>query len=484
MVSATEPNQEKGWKAHLLVVAVIAASVLFILTSAAPTVQTAMAQPSTASNGYQPEPSMNTNITWSTFHSGWNPLEYSNGSTNQTLNAEESNVYANPISLNPTDIQANGTLTYNRMGTQTEYWDNTSILPGAPTTAGGQVATTSDTSGHIALTVNTSNAGAYAVGISTYPVFLSEFPSNNIQYDYLTAIIGFSGPQLSGAFAHFEVANATAISNKPTYLIPGQVAYFSENLLQIEQQDNYSATFNTSGKGLTSSIALLETLNTPQSATNDVFTLTIYAMAFTEYPLTLGQNSTGNTINSFKGNALKLTTFDPSFTYQSVSNEGYTVSVSQSMQNTTIQKNSINDGSFTEQATYQGIFSLPTAPDLSYSTSNISIPLTTPGTQYEVANLNGASYLSAIQARTNGTFSFGTVNPNAQNSLVLEMKFTTAQWDASSSPPSFFSLAGLEYYWWATLIAIMSFVGLGSAALSHFGADEEGLRIPKGKFGR
>ena len=97
MVSATEPNQEKGWKAHLLVVAVVVASVLFILTSAAPAVQTVMAQPSTASNGYQPEPTMNSNVTWSTFYNGWNPLEYTTGTGNATLNAELSTLSDNPI---------------------------------------------------------------------------------------------------------------------------------------------------------------------------------------------------------------------------------------------------------------------------------------------------------------------------------------------------------------------------------------------------
>ena len=106
------------------------------------------------------------------------------------------------------------------------------------------------------------------------------------------------------------------------------------------------------------------------------------------------------------------------------------------------------------------------------------------GNQYEVANLNGISYLSAITTLKNGTFVFGTINPNAQNTLILETEFTAQQWNASTSAPSFFSVQGLEYYWWVGLIGLMSVIGLGAAASTHFSGEEENLKIPKGKFGR
>ena len=478
MVSTTEPNQEKGWKAHLLVVAVIAASVLFILTSAAPAAQSAAAQPATTSGSYQPAPAMNTNITWSTFQSGWNPLEYTNGTANLTLNTQKSAIYANSISVNPADIQANGTLTHDRLGSNTN-WDNTSSWTGTGP-AGSAETITEQANGDIQIKDNTSTASTYAQYVISTP--LSSFPSNNPQYDYITIITGVTGNTLTGVAQCVLAGNGSAGATLLSQNI-GQTTYLTESLQSFQKGNNYNPSFNTSGKGTASELALTVKLTLPASSTTEYYTLTIYGLAFTDFPLTFGENATSATPTTSE-NSLKLAALNPDFPWTEINNEGYSLATSQPMQNLTTQQTSINDGSYTEQATYQGTFSLPTAPDLSYSSSNISVLLTIPGAQYEVANLNGASYLTTIQSKTNGTFTFATVNPNTPNSLILEVKYTTSQWDASSSPPSFFSLAGLEYYWWATLIAIMSFVGLGSVALSHFGADEEGLRIPKGKFGR
>ena len=154
------------------------------------------------------------------------------------------------------------------------------------------------------------------------------------------------------------------------------------------------------------------------------------------------------------------------------------------MQNITESQTSISDGTYIEEATYQGTLSLPTAPGLSYGTANVSLNMTVPGSQFEVATLNGISYLSGVQAKTNGTYYFGKVNPNSPNSMILQAKYTASQWDASTHAPSFFSLRGLEYYWWVGVIAGLSIIGLGAAAVSHFGGDEEDLKVPKGKFGR
>ena len=485
MVSKKEPNQEKGWKAHLLAVAVIAASVLFILTSAAPAVQTPMVQPSTASNGYQPAPTMNSNITWSTFDNGWSPLEYNNGTANVTLNAIPSVLYPNYISVNPSGIIGKGTIQNEKVGGV--LWNNTKnwATDAATQPDGTTIAytnSTTDGATSITMTANTSASGTIIVALSL-AIPISTLPSNNPAYDYVTGIIGETGKVITGQTASFEMFNGTDYAY-PISIQAGQTAYFSESLKQISSSQ--ATQFNISGKGAITSLRIGADMRLPQIAST-TYTLTIYGLAVSEEPYSIGSqltNGTSHTITNGTSTSIPLNAFNPDFAWQSIVNDSYTASISQEMDNTSIQQTSINDGTYTEQVTYQGTFSLPTAPDLSYSVSNVSVPLAIPGTQYEVANLNGVSYLSQIEARSNGTFTFAVVNPNSQNSLVLEVKYTTAQWDASSSPPSFFSLAGLEYYWWATLIAIMSFVGLGSAALSHFGADEEGLRIPKGKFGR
>ena len=489
MVSATEPNQEKGWKAHLLVVAVVVASVLFILTSAAPAVQTAMAQPSTASNGYQPEPTMNSNITWSDFQNGWAPLEYNNGTANLTLNTEISSIYPNPFSINASDIQA---AQFNQpIGGM--YWNNTASYYETPP-ADGQVQHfySSTINGEPAITYGINGTSQIAQEMHTgFQVLWSTLPSNNYQYDYFTIkgfITGTSafGPhiviinQTSPINAYYyreqitSVNESAAAVSPQTTLTTGQSFYYS---IPLSAFANIS---NTKSQGVSVAIEY----NTPIETTGPSCT-TITGMALTTYPMSLGPTTLNKAsiATAAVGNAL-TESFDPTYTWKDIAGSGYTVSTSQPMQNLNTEQTPITNGIYTEEATYQGTFNLPTAPDLSFANTNVSVPLSIPGSQYQVANLNGVSYLTDIQARDNGTFSFGTANPNNQNSIVLEVEYTTAQWDASSSPPSFFSLAGLEYYWWATLIAIMSFVGLGSVALSHFGADEEGLRIPKGKFGR
>lgn len=341
---------------------------------------------------------------------------------------------------------------------------------------------------------NTSN-GLYVTGnaSSTNSLFdyiliklsWGQMPSQNPNFNYITATLSLSSSSGATSTGTIAVANSSAAgsANKQatslTQAQEGQTIYISQSISSLIQGHNININA-TSSPYIYIGFYLNQAAGAP--ADTPVANLTVSNFAITTYPIALGQNSTGQTITQAVNNAY-LQRFVPTVP-MNIQNDSYSVAVQEPMTNLTEQQTSINDGSFTEQATYQGILQLPAAPDLTYSPSNVSLALPIPGSQYEVANLNGVSFLTQIQNKTNGTFSFGSVNPNSQNSLVLEVKYTTAQWDASSAPPSFFSLAGLEYYWWATLIAIMSFVGLGSVALSHFGADEEGLRIPKGKFGR
>ena len=149
----------------------------------------------------------------------------------------------------------------------------------------------------------------------------------------------------------------------------------------------------------------------------------------TTYPIQFGTNSKGTIITNGTGN-MELKTFKPNFKYKEIADEGYTVAVSQPLQNETTSQNSINGGTFIEQATYQGTLELPTAPDLTYQDTSITMNMTLPGTQFELANLNGISYLNTVQKKENGTYTFGSANPNNANSIILEVKYTAAQWNA------------------------------------------------------
>ena len=463
---------------------VIFIAFLFILMAFSPALAGTGQQIETAqqASNYMPAPTMNTNITWSVFHYGWKTLEYNNGTANTTLNAGVSNYYANPISVNPTDIQANGTLQNEKIGTSSFIWENTSGYINYSTTNDSSYAKITSGKGTLAISGNTSPEASTCAAYGAF-INVANFPSNNLQYDYVTFIYGLSGASMTGVYANINLWNSTNYGSQFGSIIhPGQVGYITENLAQFQKQNGYTTTFNTSGAGKTNSMEIEPQLDMPKSSTTQDYTLTIYGMAFTSYAMDLGTNNTGTVAKSL-GNA-QLSSFAPSFPYTEVINNGYSVAVSQSLQNETETQSSINDGQYIEAATVQGNFELPTAPDLSYKGSNVSMPIVVNTSQFEVLNLNDASYLNSLPARDNGTFGFGSVNPNSPNNMIIEQKFTAAQWNSITKAPSFFTLRGIEYYWWVAIIGILSVVGLGAAAASHFGGDEETLKIPKGKFGR
>ena len=474
-----KPESKGGRKRYFVAIALIASALFILAGSAAPATaaHTTQAQ-AEVQNGYQPEPTMNSNITWNTFYNGWSPLEYNNGTANMTLNTQESSIYANPISINPTDIQGI-TGTY-LPASNTSNWQRA----GGTVAKTGQVIHLYNNSGRITLKTNGSNWGNSQIPYHLI-IPITKLPSNNPQYDYITLIANMTGQTITGESQYLYLANAT---NAETYGNPAYktaqihgtgTTFQSLSLAMLKNTSKYG-NFGPSDNSL---IKLGMVIIMPNGTGADTFGITLDALFISETPIYLGSNSTTAEVVNGTGN-IRLTNFSPNFAWTDIRNNGYTVATSQLMQNPTIQHVSINNGIYTQQATYQGQFQLPTAPDLTYGTANISVPLTISGKQYEVATLNGASYLPQIQNRTNGTFTFATVNANNPNTLILEVQFTTQQWDASSGAPSFFSIAGLEYYWWVGLIGLFCSIGLGSFALSHFSGDEEGLRIPKGKFGR
>ena len=297
----------------------------------------------------------------------------------------------------------------------------------------------------------------------------------------MTGAISLTGPAITGASAWLRIWNSTSVGTtfSNTVITPGQEIYFSLPLSQLNLGMN-----TTPGAGYSSSIKFDLMLDAPAGSTSsDLWTATLSGLAFTDYAIPLGTNATGSPIV----NAInpRMATFgSPELKYSKVIDNGYTVAVSQTLQNITESQTSISDGSYIEEATYQGTLNMPTEPDLTYGTSNITLNMRMPGDQYTVATLNGVSYLSAIEAQKNGTFSFGTVNPNSPNSMILEAKYTASQWDASTHAPSFFTLRGIEYYWWVGVIGLLSLIGLGAAASAHWGGEEDDLKVPKGKFGR
>lgn len=488
----TRREKKLSHKVLISGLAVIFSLVMVLTMISAPTVQISSnisPQVAESTGSYIPNPTMNTNITWSTFYNGWNPLEYSNGTANLTLNTAYSSLYANPINVNPLDIKGSIQNYTKRIASSTTNLEWNEISPPGEWAggsrggvSGGAVFTLSNTSGLVQFTLNTSAASSNGQGAGIC-IDTASLPSTNLQYDYLTASAEItSGTLITGL--NLSIGLNSAHCNRTeahvTYTTSTHTpVYMSVPLSQYAADIGY----NTSG---TYYPRLDVLLNVPQSTTATTYTVEIGDFAITTYANSIGtsvSNGSIQTITNIVGNA-HLTTLAPSFNWTEVDNSGYTVATSQTLQNLITQQNSINTNNYIEQATFQGTFELPTAPDLSYSNTNITLPMALPGSQYEVSNLNGVSYLSQIQAKSNGTFAFGTVNPNSQNTIILEVEFTAAQWNASSTAPSFWSIQGLEYYWWIGIIGLLSLIGLGSVANAHWGGTEENLKVPKGKFGR
>ena len=417
----------------------------------------------TTTGNIQPNPVLNTNVTWSVFHSGWKPLEYSNGSANLTLDALMSQIYANPVSVNPTDIQANHTLTYDKLGSMTANWTSGITLYGA--WLGGAVATTSTANGHFAFTVNTSaassNSAAYGIDIP-----IADFPSSNPSYDYATVAYALAGPQMAGVSSQLVFENSTVSANPASALTPGQTQYISISLGQYQVQNKYAETFNTSGTGSTTRLVMQLFLNIPKTTTSADYTLTIYGMAFTDYALSLGQNATGSPVSEATGNA-RMATFAPQFSWSEVTGNGYSVAVSQPIQNETTQQTPVNSGAYIEQVEYQGQFTYPTAPDLTYGQANITEFFNVSTSQTVVLDINGVSYLSAISGKNNTVQLLSSVDPNGQTQFLQIVDYTQSQWTSISSPPGIFTLAGIEYYWEEIIIAILAIVGVGAGAASR-----------------
>lgn len=494
-------NNTKRELSHKVIItglAVIFSLIMALSMISAPTVQTSsqVVSPEISSQGFIPNPIMNSNITWSTFYNSWTSLEYNNGTANQTLNTELNQAYQNPISVNALDIHSTQLYNTSTGYNNTNKWTaNYAYTYGSALTQ--HIATSTTINGHPAFLLQTNGTGTGSTKWTPYfSIPFSAYPSNNIAYDYLTVIANVSSAfSASGQGLVFTIENQTGTdasssvhiiilnntiktSGSTTSITPGNTIEFSTPLSNLKGL-NWNST---KSNGLT----LQVNIYTPQIQTTTFETVTIDSIQMTENPLYTGTtqlNGTQQPLENYIGNA-QLTSFNPDFQWKDVTNNGYTVSTSQTLQNPTSQQTSINTNNYIEQGTYQGFFELPNAPDLSYSSTNITLQMTLPGTQFEVANLNGISYLSSIQAKTNGTFSFETVSPTKQNTIILEVEFTASQWNASSTAPSFWSIQGLEYYWWIGVIGLLSLIGLGSVASAHWGGTEENLKVPKGKFGR
>lgn len=436
----------------------------------------------TAAKGIQPYETLNSNITWSIFHSSWkNPLTYNNGTANLTLNTEPSTYNKNYISVNASKIQSNALQT---KLLNSSLWDKSELLTG-----NGVISSLTQTGKYITISTNASasTTGQSEAGI---PITWTQLPSQNFAYDYITMTgyesgskaVGWNiaiynqttGDEDSSAYqtplAINETAHNTQIQIWNAEGTLGTSAFFASFPLSIAK--NISVTKSTG-------IQIAMQTGTPKETTTQN-AVTITGLAITEYQMSLGQTATGSTVYASLGNS-HLASYSPTMK-GNVTNNGYTVAVSQPLQKASIQQNAISGSNYIEQVEYQGSFGLPSAPDLSYGPTSLTEQLNISSSQVQVLDINGQSYLSSISGK-NGTITLITAaNPTQTTTFLQIVDYTQAQWNSISSAPGLFTIMGIEYYWWIAVGGLATLLGLAAAA-KHAGTKADQERIPK-KGGR
>ena len=433
------------------------------------------ATPSSAPVHIQPNPTLNTNITWSSFYHGWSPLEYSNGTANLTLNTAMSTAYANPISVNPAKISGiTGIYAPSEQNTSWTAANGRSIATGATATVG-------NASGRETLTLTGSNNGASAQAYHIQ-IPVTALPSSNPQYDYFTAIFNTSGKTVTGETAGIYLTNET---NHGSY---GQAGFYTPDIYGTGDQfisiSLSSLTTNVTKYGdmnisANSYYTLGMSLAAPNGTAGDSWSMTLQALMMTENQLYLGSNSTSPQVSQGTGST-ELTSFNPDFSWSKIINSGYSVAVSQPLQNLTTQQNAISSGNYIEQVEYQGQFVLPTAPDLSYGATNLTEQFNVSTAQTQVLDINGVSYLSTISGKNGTVQLLSSVNPNSQTQFLQIVDYTQSQWNSISVSPGIFTIAGIEYYWWIAVGGLATLIGLAAAA-KHAGTKADQERIRRGR---
>ena len=411
--------------------------------------------PATAtSTNYQPDPTLNTNVSWNTYNSSWAPMQYNNGTGYHNLSAGYSSFYANPISINPGDIKP---YTLDGKYAGANFFNTTQY----DLYYSGYSHSIGNGSNGLYISGNASSTS----GLNDYQVIKipwAQMPSQDYQYIYITATLSLSSSSGSATTGQITIANSSQtgvygqVANSKEKIYAGQSMYISESLAQLIAGTGININ-STASPYLYIGIALIQPEGT--AADTPTATLTMSNFALTTYPVSLGQNATGAVITSGVG-TVHLAKFSPTVPMV-IQNNGYSVAVSASPNITEVQT-PITSGNYIEQVQYSGAFQLPSAPDLSYSASNITLNLTVPADQFQVLNIGGNSYTGALGNKTNGTVQvISSINPTTSTSFYMIVEYTASQWQSISHPAGFFTYDGIAYYYWLAIGAIASLLGLG-----------------------
>ena len=437
----------------------------------------------TSSLNYQPNPSLNTQATWTSFNSSMAYNQYVNGTGKPAyLNVEPGS--GDYIFIKGNDIKSTYLQGDNVSG---GIWD-------APMTAGtpgglaggstGQFGIASSGVGNVFyLNANTSNTAETVYNQMPKNINATSFPSDNLAYDYITIIVHLTGKALTGVSGNIKLQNGTTGSPAQATILtvtPGQTAYISENLADIAK--NSGLNFNLTGSNAINAVPIITSVNLPSYTSSNIYNLTVTGLALSTYPMSMGTNSTGAIITNSTGNDISLGNFKPAVP-MTIINNGYTENLTQplSVLNYTTTQTPITSGNYIEQVGYQATFGLPTGLDISYTAANFTLPLSVPADQFQALDVNGVSYLSTLGNKTNGTVVLlSSVNPTSKISYLAYVDFTPSQWQSISHPAGIFTIAGIEYYWFIAVGAIAGLLGLAGGVRHAHNKAEQTEKINRG----
>ena len=442
-----------------LSVAVVA---LFMMSSmAAPMSSGMQANNFTTEKGIQPFPTLNTNVTWSTFYRNYtNPMEYEINSTAKgILNAEPNTFYKNPITVNTGDIESSQLDASNARFLNTSEWSYGLGATNSLTLEKGSINKMDYSFSTLDKTIS--------AGFLLYGIPEANLPYDNPAYNYIT-ISGYTtqtgsvnGMSVIPYFGNFTTHQISSVSTKngtvmqgTTYIYSNEQFFISANMPTLLKDSKYNNT----------GLNVLFGINDVNTTTAATFNLYITGITLSGEPLYVGTNANNNIIYGNIGKSLELQKFDPNFNWTSINDNGYTVAVSQPLQKATTQQNAISGINYIEQVEYQGSFGLPSAPDLSYGPATLTEELNISSSQVQVLDINGQSYLNSLTGK-NGTVTLvSAANPTQTTSYLEIVDYTSSQWQSISGPPGFFSVAGIEYYFDELVLGIAAFMGLGATA--------------------
>ncbi|HZY71351.1 MAG TPA: hypothetical protein VFF67_10300 [Thermoplasmata archaeon] len=444
----------------------------------------------------EPNPGLETNVTEATHFSTWNLLTYQNSSNvNQTFNASLDPRVVNPIQITPSSVLAPGVLQAEKItGIQTGgYWNSTNAIAKSGATPGGggvlsnTAVTTVNGQPGVTCALNTTKSVTNTMVVCSGGVPAANFPSQNVNFDYLTTAITFSGAACANCFAYIELSASSTSDVFDRYASNGSLKVVAATSVGTGQQGDaivggqtwasiplasLGAPFVPS-TGNQLNIQYGMSLPSTGGATS-TYTLTIVALAFTTTPLTFGTTTWGKAATATTlqiAQAVNLSAFSPTFTYTQIAAAGWTLAMLQQASNLpdpssiTITYSALAPSSnYTEQVTYGFRFAYPVAAGLTYGTTKLIDRTNIWGGQYVSVAFGGTSYSATYSTLTkNWTTIVASTSATTGTVWLGVIDFTGAQWDSISTPPGFFSAGGFQYYWFVFLGLIGTAIGIPSA---------------------